>query len=343
MIGKQYILGMSMDEIRQLVSDEGLPRFVASQLMNWVYVKRATSFDEMTNISKVVRARLAEKYCIGRSVHCLRTASVDGTVKYLFPTIDGQCVETVFIPDDDRGTICVSCQVGCKMGCKFCMTGRQGFHGHCTATDIMNQILSLPEFDRLTNIVFMGQGEPFDNLDAVMRATELLTSENGMAWSPRRITVSTVGLSQGLQRFIEECDCHLAVSMHHPAHEGRLAIMPAEKPMPIAEVVSILKQYDWAHQRRLTFEYIVFDGMNNTPAVRKQLVDLLRGLPCRVNLIRFHTIPDSPFRGASEPSMEQLRDYLNNHGITCTIRASRGEDIFAACGMLSTKEDNKKV
>lgn len=334
---KDTLLGKDLDAMRQVAAEMGMPRYAAGQLMRWVYAGRATEIDEMTNVSKAMREQLAERYTVGRRAPVMAQRSADGTVKYLFPTGDGQAVETVFIPDDERGTLCVSCQVGCKMGCAFCMTGRQGFHGHLTVCDIMNQVLSCPEFERLTNIVFMGQGEPFDNLDAVLAATRLLTDKDALAWSPRRITVSTVGLPRGLERFCEESECHLAISLHHPDHEGRMAMMPAERAMPVADIVETLRRYDWAHQRRLTFEYIVFGGLNNLPATQRQLAQLLRGLPCRVNLIRFHTIPDTPFHSATESEMEAMRDYLNAHGIICTIRASRGEDILAACGLLNSE------
>lgn len=338
---KDTLLGKDLDAMRQVAAEMGMPRYAAGQLMRWVYAGRATEIDEMTNVSKAMREQLAERYTVGRRAPVMAQRSADGTVKYLFPTGDGQAVETVFIPDDERGTLCVSCQVGCKMGCAFCMTGRQGFHGHLTVCDIMNQVLSCPEFERLTNIVFMGQGEPFDNLDAVLAATRLLTDKDALAWSPRRITVSTVGLPRGLERFCEESECHLAISLHHPDHEGRMAMMPAERAMPVADIVETLRRYDWAHQRRLTFEYIVFGGLNNLPATQRQLAQLLRGLPCRVNLIRFHTIPDTPFHSATESEMEAMRDYLNAHGIICTIRASRGEDILAACGLLNSSKNKE--
>lgn len=330
------LLGNDLNDMRTVADAMGLPRYAASQLMQWVYLRRVRDISSMTNLSKAAREKLSDACCIGFREPLLSQQSADGTKKYLFPTADGQSVETVYIPDGERATLCVSCQVGCKMGCKFCMTGRQGFHGHLTTGDILNQILSCPEFDALTNIVFMGQGEPFDNLGNILKATQILTAKEGLAWSPRRITVSTVGLPRGLERFCEESECHLAISLHHPDHAGRAAIMPAETAMPIDTVIDTLRHYDWAHQRRLTFEYIVFDGLNNLPQTQRQLVTLLRGLPCRVNLIRFHSIPDTEFRGATETAMEAMRDYLNRHGITCTIRASRGEDIMAACGLLNS-------
>jgi 23S rRNA (adenine2503-C2)-methyltransferase len=248
----------------------------------------------------------------------------------------------VFIPDDDRATLCVSSQVGCKMNCAFCMTGKQGFNASLTARQILNQIYSLPERDRLTNLVFMGMGEPFDNLDAVLRALEILTADYGYAWSPKRITVSTVGLRKGLRRFLLESDCHLAISLHDPFPAERASLMPAERAYSITEMVDELRQFDFSHQRRLSFEYIVFRGVNNSPAHAKELVRLLKGLDCRMNLIRFHAIPGVDLQGVDMEQMTAFRDYLTGHGLFATIRASRGEDIFAACGMLSTAEQEKK-
>lgn len=339
---KEVLLGKTPDELRQVVSAVGLPAFAAKQLAQWLYVHGVATIDEMTNISKSGREALNMRFETGRKAPTLCQTSVDGTKKYLFPTLSGQYVESVFIPDGDRATLCVSSQVGCKMGCKFCMTGRQGFDGQLSVSDILNQIYSLPEREQLTNIVFMGQGEPFDNLDHVLRATEILTAPYGMAWSPRRITVSTVGLKKGMERFLTESQCHLAVSLHNPFPEERADMMPAERAWSLKDFIPLLQQQDWSGQRRLSFEYIVFQGLNDTPAHARGLVRLLSPLQCRVNLIRFHTIPDSPYRGASEQTMTWLRDYLTHHGITATIRASRGEDIMAACGLLSTAERDSR-
>ena len=226
------------------------------------------------------------------------------------------------------------------MNCLFCQTGKQGFEGSLTAADILNQIYALPERDTLTNIVFMGQGEPMDNLDAVLRATEVLTADWGYAWSPRRITVSSVGVKNKLKRFLDESECHVAISMHSPLPEQRQMLMPAQKQMSIVEVVDLLKQYDFAHQRRCSFEYICFAGLNDTTMHAREIVKLVKGLDCRVNLIRFHEIPGVDLPGADEKRMEALRDYLTAHGVFTTIRASRGQDIFAACGLLSTAVKN---
>ena len=332
------LLGKTLDELAAVAAENGMPRFAAKQLARWIYVRHVRSIEEMTDISKAHRQRLQARYEVGAHAPLQSQRSTDGTVKYLFPTADGQAVETVFIPESERGTLCVSCQVGCRMGCRFCMTGRQGFHGNLTVTDILNQIYSLPEAEQLTNIVFMGQGEPMDNLDAVLRACNLLTAEYGYAWSPRRITVSTVG-SKNMLRFLDESECHMAVSLHNPFPEERNEMMPAERGFGLNDFLPLLRERDWSHQRRLSFEYIVFAGQNDSPAHARELVRLLAPLECRVNLIRFHDIPDSPFHAASEEKMVWLRDYLTKHGVTCTIRASRGQDIAAACGLLNTERN----
>ena len=341
---KKVLMGMSLAELKSAVGEMGMPQFTAGQIMKWLYQQHVGSIDEMTNISKANRERLKEHFEVGAMAPIDCQHSQDGTVKYLFPVcccatathLTEKFVETVFIPDKDRATLCVSCQVGCKMNCLFCQTGKQGFEGNLTAADILNQIYALPEREQLTNIVFMGQGEPMDNLDAVLRATEILTAEEGYAWSPRRITVSSVGIRNKLRRFLNESECHVAISMHAPLPEQRQMLMPAEKQMGIEEIVGLLRQYDFSHQRRCSFEYICFGGLNDTPMHAREIVKLLQGLDCRVNLIRFHEIPDVDLPGSDEKRMEALRDYLTAHGVFTTIRASRGQDIFAACGLLST-------
>ena len=333
---KKVLLGLTSAELKDAVRQMGMPAFTGGQIARWLYQQHVVSIDEMTNISKQNRELLKANFTIGvmPPVDCQR--SKDGTAKYLFPTASGQCVETAYIPDGERATLCVSSQVGCKMNCLFCQTGKQGWEGDLTAADILNQIYGLPERDTLTNVVFMGQGEPMDNLDAVLRATQILTADDGFQWSPKRITVSSVGVKSKLKRFLDESQCHVAISMHNPLHEQRLALMPAERAMPIAEVLALLRQYDFTHQRRCSFEYICFGGLNDTLAHGREIVKLVSGLECRVNLIRFHQIPDVDLPGSDEQRMERLRDYLTQHGVFTTIRASRGQDIFAACGLLST-------
>lgn len=341
--GNKILMSMDMAELKEVVRSLGMPGFTAGQIAKWMYQHHATDIDQMTNISKGNRQRLAEEYAIGTMPPMDMQKSIDGTIKYLFPTASGKFVETVYIPDGERATLCVSSQVGCKMNCLFCQTGKQGFEGNLTAGDILNQIYSLPERDKLTNIVFMGQGEPMDNLDNVLRATQILTADYALAWSPKRITVSSVGIKNKLKRFLDESECHIAISMHSPLHEQRAQLMPAERGMAIADVVNLLKQYDFTHQRRASFEYIVFDGLNDSLMHAREIVRLVSGLECRVNLIRFHSIPNVNLHGADMKKMESLRDYLTSHGVFTTIRASRGQDIFAACGLLSTaKKEGKR-
>lgn len=334
--GKKTLMGMTLAELTATTKELGMPGFVGKQMAGWLYGKHVAEVGDMANISKANRARLDECCAVGAMPPAERMESVDGTVKYLFPTASGKFVETVFIPDGERATLCVSSQVGCKMNCLFCQTGKQGFEGNLTAADILNQVYSLPERDRLTNIVFMGQGEPMDNLDSVLRATEVLTADYGWAWSPRRITVSSVGIKNKLKRFLDESQCHVAISLHSPIPAQRRQLMPAEGQMGIREVVELLRQYDFSGQRRVSFEYIVFGGVNDSMLHARETVKLLRGLECRVNLIRFHQIPGVDLHGADDAKMEELRDYLTGHGVFTTIRASRGQDIFAACGLLST-------
>lgn len=337
------LFGLTLPQLQQLCSEFNLPRYTAKQMCDWLYVKRVDSIDQMTNLSLATRRQLSEVACIGHTkpIHC--QVSKDGTKKYLFSADGLHPVEAVFIPDDDRATLCVSCQRGCKMGCRFCVTGQQGFHGNLTAGDIMSQVLCIPEAEQLTNIVFMGMGEPMDNLDSILAATDILTADWGLAWSPKRITVSTVGITPVMRRFLDESRCHLAVSLHNPFGDERAQLMPMEKAYPIADTIKLLRQYDWSGQRRVSFEYIMFDGLNDSRRHADGLLRLLKGLPCRINLIRFHTSPDMPFRTASADAIRAFQDHLNRHGITCTLRASRGEDIMAACGLLAGKENNVEI
>ena len=355
---KIKLLGKNLDELKALVAQEGLPGFTAKQIAQWLYVKKVRSIDEMTNLSKAARAALSEKYEVGVTPYAGLQISTDGTKKYLFPVrcshkrglnvrvteeeLESGAVEAVMIPDDDRATLCVSSQSGCRMGCKFCMTGRQGFHGHMSAADIISQFIAVDESDRLTNAVFMGMGEPLDNYDNVMRAIEILTADWGFAWSPKRITVSTIGVLPNLKRYLDECKCHLAVSLHDPFATERLSVMPVQGAWPIQEVIDLIKQYDFSGQRRVSFEYTMFAGFNDTKAHADALIRMLKGLECRMNLIRFHKIPDFPYETSAPVIIENFKQRLNNCGLMTTVRASRGEDILAACGMLAGqhKENN---
>jgi 23S rRNA (adenine2503-C2)-methyltransferase len=338
---KISLVGKTLEELKTVVSEMGMPAFTAKQLAEWLYKKRAFTLDEMTNISAKNRTLLSEKYEVGRTAPVQEAASTDGTKKYLFKTAAGHFIESVYIPDEDRATLCVSSQVVCKMDCKFCMTGKQGFTAQLTTNEILNQIMSIPEAETLTNLVFMGMGEPFDNTLPMLRSLEILTADYGYAWSPRRITVSSIGLIPGMKVFLEKSQCHLAISLHSPFSHERFELMPIEKAYPLANVLEELRKHDFSKQRRVSFEYILFDGVNDTMRHAVELLKILRGIDCRVNLIRFHAIPGIDLKSSSPDKMTFFRDYLTSNGVTATIRRSRGEDIFAACGMLSTQEKEK--
>ena len=334
-------MGKTPDELKEIALKVGLPAFTGKQIAQWMYGRKVRSIDEMTNISKVGRERLKEEYSLGVTLPSACQVSSDGTKKYLFPVGEDNAVEAVMIPDDDRKTLCVSSQAGCRMGCKFCMTGRQGFHGNLTVADILSQFVAIDESPDLTNAVFMGMGEPLDNFGNVMKAIEALTADWGFGWSPKRITLSTIGVLPNLRKYLDSTRCHLAVSLHNPFPDERAEMMPVQKAWPVQEVIDMIREYDFTGQRRVSFEYTMFAGLNDDKRHADALIRLLRGLECRVNLIRFHKIPDAPFETTPQIIMERFRDRLSNHGITCTIRASRGEDILAACGMLAGEHSRK--
>jgi len=335
---KTNLFGLTLFQLKEVVSSLGLPAFTATQLADWMYKKQVTSIASMTNLSKQTREKLESKYCIEMTEPSKVQTSTDGTKKYLYPTQIQKFIEAAYIPDDDRATLCVSTQIGCKMGCLFCMTGKQGFQGNLTTGEIINQVQSLPEFEKLTNIVYMGMGEPMDNVEAVLNSIEIMTSPWGYEWSPKRITVSTIGIIPAMNTFLERSQAHLAVSLHSPFDDERREIMPIQNVYPITQVVSEIRRWQLGRQRRVSFEYIMFKGVNDTPRHANELVRLLHGIKCRVNLIRFHAIPDTPLEGTSPENMVTFQNHLKAKGLTVTIRASRGEDIFAACGLLSTKE-----
>lgn len=338
MVLKDQLFGKDLEELQQVSLSLGLPKFTGKQLADWLYKKNIHSIDEMSNLSKNARDLLNEKYEFGLSAPSKIQTSIDGTKKYLFPTALNKFIETAMIPDEDRKTVCVSTQVGCKMGCLFCMTGKQGFQGQLTAGEIVNQIRSIDENGEVSNIVYMGMGEPFDNLEAVLKSLKILTSDWGYAMSPRRITVSSIGIIPAMIRFLNESDAHLAISLHTPFDEERRKLMPVQIAYPIAEVVNEIKGWDFGRQRRVSFEYILFKGLNDTAYHVRELSKLLAGIKCRINLIRFHPVPGTPLESPDEETITMFKDLLNAKDITTTIRASRGQDIYAACGLLSTKE-----
>lgn len=335
----EYLYGQTLPQLEALCNRLEMPRFAAKQIARWLYDKHATMIEAMSDLSARHRALLAETYEVGLTAPEKVSISADGTKKYLYRTSQNHFIESAYIPDGDRATLCISSQAGCRMGCRFCATGRQGLQHSLSTNEILNQIGSLPERERLTNVVFMGMGEPLDNLDSLLPTLEVLTSAWGFGWSPTRITVSTAGVASRLERFLEATQVHLAVSLHNPFPHERAEIMPVEKAWPIREVVEILRRYDFTHQRRVSFEYIVMSGLNDSPRHIRELCRLLDGIKCRINLIRFHKIPGSPYFSPDDRAMIAFRDALTAKGIHTTIRTSRGEDIQAACGLLSTAQN----
>lgn len=335
----EYLYGQTLSQLEALCNRLEMPRFAAKQIARWLYDKHATTIEAMSDLSVRHRALLAETYEVGLAAPEKVSISTDGTKKYLYRTSQNHFIESAYIPDGDRATLCISSQAGCRMGCRFCATGRQGLQHSLSTNEILNQIGSLPERERLTNVVFMGMGEPLDNLDSLLPTLEILTSAWGFGWSPTRITVSTAGVASRLERFLDATQVHLAVSLHNPFPHERAEIMPVEKAWPIREVVEILRRYDFTHQRRVSFEYIVMSGLNDSPRHIRELCRLLDGIKCRINLIRFHKIPGSPYFSPDDRAMIAFRDALTAKGIHTTIRTSRGEDIQAACGLLSTAQN----
>jgi len=335
---REIIFGKTLEELKAVSLNLGLPSFTGKQLAEWLYKKEVSSFQEMTNLSKKTRALLDEKYAVGIQPPVDVQASSDGTKKYLFPAIGAKFIETAYIPEIKRSTLCLSSQVGCKMGCLFCMTGKQGFQGNLSSGEILNQFRSIPEWRDISNIVYMGMGEPLDNLEEVLKSLEVLTSGWGFAMSPRRITVSTIGITPAMLEFLNRSDAHLAVSLHTPFDDERRKLMPIQQVYPLKEVLKEIKSWDFGRQRRVSFEYILFKDFNDSAAHVNELSRILHGIRCRINLIRFHPIPDTPLESPSEETIKLFQEKLNAKGITTTIRASRGQDIWAACGLLSTKK-----
>ncbi len=338
---KEKLYGKTLNELIVVTKRLGLPGFSARQIADWLYKKEISSIDEMTNLSKRTRELLSVDYEYGISAPVKESESRDGTKKYLYKVLNTKYIETAYIPDKERATICVSSQAGCKMGCIFCMTGKQGFQGSLSSNEILNQFRSLPEFRNLTNMVYMGMGEPLDNLSEVLKSLEILTSEWGYAWSPTRITVSTVGLITGIREFLEKSKCHLAVSLHSPFDDERRMLMPVQRTNVIGEILDLIRNFEINNQRRISFEYILFKDLNDSPRHIKELARILNGIKCRINIIRFHKIPDSEFYSPDEEATNRFKEALNAKGILTTVRASRGEDIQAACGLLSTLNQNK--
>jgi len=333
---KEPLFGKTLAQLETVAKAAGLPRYAARQMAGWLYERDAESIDAMTNLSLEARHVLDERFRIGVSPPVTQQTSVDETRKYVFETPHG-LIETVCIPEQERRTLCISSQVGCRMGCAFCVTGSQGFQGQLTPGEILNQIRSIPERHQLTNIVYMGMGEPFDNLDAVLDSVEILTSHYGFGMPPRRVTVSTAGIASGVKTYLERCGSPLAVSLHSPFEDERRELMPIENASPLREIIRIIRETPMASQRRIFFEYIVFKGINHSQRHADELARLLNGIRCRINLLRFHPAPGIPLESPDDETMLAFRGTLEEKGFITTIRRSRGQDIAAACGLLSSQ------
>ncbi len=346
------LVGLSREELVAAMASIGAPKFRANQLWQWIYNKGATEFETMTSLSKSFRAELAERFVVQRPETTRDLASIDGTRKWLLKFPDGQEVETVHIPEEDRGTLCVSSQVGCTLTCKFCHTGTQKLVRNLTAAEIVGQVMhardrleewNAGETDRkLTNIVMMGMGEPLYNYDNVSKALRIVMDNEGISLSKRRITLSTAGVVPMIKQCGEELGVNLAISLHAVTDELRDVIVPINKKYPIAELLDACRTYPGSsNARRITFEYVMLKDVNDSPAEARELVRLLSGIPAKVNLIPFNAWPGAPFEVSSDAAIKVFADIVNAAGYSSPVRTPRGRDILAACGQL--KSDSIKL
>lgn len=340
------LLGYSLPQLEELAHQLGEPAYRGRQIFHWIYRKHAESFEQMQNIPARLRSALAEHYTVGAIPPVRVNESDDGTRKYLFPTQHGGFVEAALIPDGSRSTLCLSTQVGCRRSCTFCQTARQGFQGNLSAGEIVNQYHSIPEQNAITNIVYMGMGEPLDNFDGAMASLAVFTDPDGYALPPRRITLSTVGIHPELRYFLEHPDAEgisLAVSLHSPFPEERRRIMPVENANPIEETLRLIRAGREDRSRRVSFEYTMFAGVNDTPAHVDGIARLLNGLSVRINLIPFHELEGTNLRPTPPEGIEAFAEKLREKGFRTSVRHSRGQDINAACGMLWTRHVEERA
>ncbi len=335
------LLGLTVPELRTLVADLGYPPFRGSQIHRWLRKQGACELLQMTNLPAALRQTLADETAIGALPPRSVEESADGTKKYLFPTRNGGLVEAALIPEGRRVTLCLSTQVGCRRSCTFCQTARQGFQGNLEPDEIVNQYHSIPERSEITNIVYMGMGEPMDNLEATLKSIAVFTEPEGYNLPARRITVSTVGIHPGLEHFLEADPAprppSLAISLHNPFPEERRRLMPVENANPISETLRLIRDRREDLTRRVSFEYTLFAGFNDTQRHVDGIAKILNGLSVRVNLISFHQIPGVDLKPTPPEEMERFRDSLRVKGIRTFIRRTRGQDINAACGLLWTR------
>jgi 23S rRNA (adenine2503-C2)-methyltransferase len=342
------LVGLDRTELAAEMAAFGAEPFRARQLWHWIYHRGATSFDAMTSLSKAFRATLGERYAVARPAVSRALASVDGTRKWLLRFADGQEVESVHIPEEDRGTLCVSSQVGCTLTCKFCHTGTQRLVRNLEATEIVGQVMiardalgewpSPTEDRQITNIVMMGMGEPLYNFESVAKALKIVMDHEGLSISRRKITLSTAGVVPMIRRCGAELGVNLAISLHAVRDELRDVLVPLNKKYPIAELLDACRTYPGSsNARRITFEYVMLKGVNDTPVEARELVRLLAGIPAKVNLIPFNPWPGAPFECSSDEAIAAFADIVNAAGYSSPVRTPRGRDILAACGQLKSE------
>jgi len=334
---------LTRSELVAMLAGMGKERFRADQIIAWLYRHRVDNIAEMTNLSRSFRQQLADVATV-QSLTCRATeTAADGTRKFLFRLFDGSCIETVLIPEPKRLTLCLSTQVGCRQGCRFCVTGRQGFHRNLKVGEIVDQVVQVQkrvdrERRRISNIVFMGMGEPLDNFDALVKAIEILKYDDGLQFSARRITVSTCGLVPGMEKLGTQADVCLAISLNATEDETRSRLMPVNRRYNLSELLAACRTYPATSQRRITFEYIMFAGLNDSLADAERLAELVGDLPAKINLIPFNEHPELPFK---RPEHQRIVDFVNclqGYGMTVMTRRSKGADISAACGQLREAE-----
>jgi 23S rRNA (adenine2503-C2)-methyltransferase len=329
--------GKSYSEITSILEEIGFSGIPAEKITYWLYRRRIKDFMEMDNLPKVLRAYLNDHFSPGFYEPFQSFLSDDQSRKYLFNTRSGYPVESVYIPDNKRNTICISTQAGCRMACSFCNTGKLGFHGDLETNEILNQVGSIKEADSLTHVVFMGMGEPLDNYQNVLKALDILTAQWGFSFSPRNITVSTIGLKPRLKEFLKSTRCNVAISIHSPFDEERDEIIPSGGKYSIQELMDLVAAYKWEKNRRVTFQYIMIMGINDTIRHLDELIRILKGTAVRVNLMSYHSSEGSTIQSSPDDMRWYFKKRLIQNGISASIRRSRGQDIGAACGLLGKK------
>jgi 23S rRNA (adenine2503-C2)-methyltransferase len=343
---KTDLKNMNRQQLVRYVEMLGQPSFRAEQLLAWIYRPGISDFSQMTDLAKELRAQLAERARISRFENPLVEVSRDGAVKFGFTLEDGRVIESVLIPEEDRKTLCVSTQVGCALGCTFCLTGKMGFARNLKAAEMVNQVCAVREWmsrhgkGNITNLVFMGMGEPLANLDNLLTALSILTEQRGLDFSSRRITVSTSGLVPQMLEFGMKSEVNLAVSLHAVDNATRTKLMPINKKYPLEDLLAACKQYQMKKRQRIMFEYVMLEGVNDTDATAEKLADLLCGIPCKINLLVMNATEGSPYRSPGMDRILRFQEILRHRGYAVFIRQSRGEDISAACGQLAAKKKN---